>query len=98
MGRRSSDDERQIDRLKGIVTRFKGKLVKMIKDAVGKFDYSISPKIIQILLHWGHELTEKDFFINSINYIKTNYYQFNRQEILQKSKDRYYKDKVLFKK
>ena len=49
-------------------------------------------------LHWGHELTEKDFFINSINYIKTNYYQFNRQEILQKSKDRYYKDKVLFKK
>ena len=30
--------------------------------------------------------------------MKTSYYQFNRQEILQKSKDRYYKDKVLFKK
>ena len=39
------------------------KLVKMIKDAGSKFaDYSISPKIRQILLHWGYELTEKDFF------------------------------------
>ena len=31
---------------KKIVTRFRGKLVKMIKDANSKFDdYSISPKI-----------------------------------------------------
>ena len=38
------------------------KLVKMIRDAGSKFDdYSISPKIRQILLHWGYELTEKDF-------------------------------------
>ena len=45
-----------------IVSRFKGKLVKMIKNAGSKFDdYSISPKIRQILLHWGYELTEKDF-------------------------------------
>ena len=44
-----------------IVTRFRGKLVKMIKDAGSKFDdYSISPKIRQILLHWGYKLTEKD--------------------------------------
>ena len=43
-------------------------LVMMIKDAGSKFDgYSISPKIRQILLHWGYELTEKDFFINSTN-------------------------------
>ena len=50
------------------VSRFRGKLVKMIKDAGSKFDdYSISPKIRQILLHWGYELTEKDFFINSTN-------------------------------
>ena len=35
----------------------------MIKDASSKFgDYSISPKIRQILLHCGYELTEKDFF------------------------------------
>ena len=46
-----------------IVSTFKGKLVKMIKDASSKFDdYSISPKIRQILLHWGYELTEKYFF------------------------------------
>ena len=30
-------------------------------------DYSFLPKIRQILLHWSYELTEKDFFINSIN-------------------------------
>ena len=47
--------------MKKIVTRFKGKLVKMIKDANSRFDdYSISPKIRQILLHWGYELTESD--------------------------------------
>ena len=44
-----------------IVTRFKGKLVKMIKDANSRFDdYSISPKIRQILLHWGYELVESN--------------------------------------
>ena len=54
LGRRSVDDERQIKRWKGIINRFIGKLIKMIKDVGGKFDdYSISPKIRQILLHWG---------------------------------------------
>ena len=44
-----------------IVSRFRGKLVKMITDADGKFDdYSILPKTRQILLQWGYELT--DFF------------------------------------
>ena len=62
-GRRSKDDKRQINRWKKIVSRFRGKLVKMIRDAGGKFDgYSISPKIRQTLLHWGNELTEKYFF------------------------------------
>ena len=38
----------------------------MIKDAGSKYDdYPISPKIRQILLHEGYELTEKDVFINS---------------------------------
>ena len=42
------------------MNRVRGKLVKMTRDARSKFDdYSISPKIIQILLHWGYELTEK---------------------------------------
>ena len=37
----------------------------MIRDAGGKFDvYPISPKIRQILLHWGYELTEKDFLMS----------------------------------
>ena len=38
LGRRSKDDERQINRWKKIVNRFRGKLVKMIKDAGNKFD------------------------------------------------------------
>ena len=40
----------------------------MIKGASNKFDdYSISSKIRQTLLHWGYELTEKDFCINLTN-------------------------------
>ena len=50
----------QIKRWKGIAERFKGKLIEMIKKAGSEFDdYSISPKIRQILLHWGYELTER---------------------------------------
>ena len=46
----------------------RGKLVKMVKDADTKFDdYSILPKTRQILLHYGYELTEKDFFIDLTN-------------------------------
>ena len=57
------DDKRQINRWKSIVNRFRGILVKMVKDAASKFDdYPVSPKIRQILLHWVYELTEKDFF------------------------------------
>ena len=53
-GRRSKD-----------MSRFRSKLVKMIRDAGSKFDdYSISPKIRQILLHWGYELTEKFFLMS----------------------------------
>ena len=47
-----------------IVSRFRGKLLKMIKDAGSKFDdYPSLPKIRQILLYWGYELTEKDFLM-----------------------------------
>ena len=50
------------------MSRFRGKLVKMIKDAGSKFDdYSILPQIRQILLHWGYELAEKGFFIELAN-------------------------------
>ena len=55
LGRRSKDDKRQINRWKKIVSRFRGKLVKMIRNAGSKYDdYSISPKIRQILLHCGY--------------------------------------------
>ena len=48
---------------KKIVSRFRGKLVKTIRDPGSKFDdYSISPKSRQILLHWHYELTEKNIF------------------------------------
>ena len=65
LARRSSDDKRQINRWKKIASRFRGKLVKMIKDVGNKFDdCSIWPRSGQILLHWGYELTEKDFLLN----------------------------------
>ena len=61
LGRRSEDDKRQIARWNNIVNRFKGILVKMIKNKNAKYnDYSISPKIRQILLHWGYEIVESD--------------------------------------
>ena len=38
--------------------------VQGLKDAGSKFDdYSSLPKIRQILLYWGYELTEKDFLM-----------------------------------
>ena len=52
LGKESLNDERQINKQKGIVIRFNCKLVEMIKDSGSKFDdYSISAKIRQILLH-----------------------------------------------
>ena len=64
LGRKSLDDERQINRRKGIVSSFKSKLIKMIKDVNGRIDdYSISPKIRQVLLHWGYELIESDLLL-----------------------------------
>ena len=54
---------KEIESWKKILSRFQAKLVKMIKDADRKFDdSSISPKIRQILLHWGYE-----FFIDLTN-------------------------------
>ena len=39
LGRRSKADERQTNKWKKIVSRFRDKLVKMIRDAGSKFDY-----------------------------------------------------------
>ena len=63
--RRLGDDERQVNRWKKNVSRFRGKLVKMIRDVGSILDYySISPRIRQILLHWCYELTEKDILMS----------------------------------
>ena len=63
LGRRSEDDKRQTARWNNIANRFKGIIVKMIKSRNAKHnDYSLSPKIRQILLHWGYELVECDSF------------------------------------
>ena len=92
LGRRSKYDKRQIHEWKRIVNRFRGKLVKMIRNSGCKYDdYSTSLKIRQILLHWGYELIM--FFNEPSNwYIIMNYYRFNRQEILQKAKEKYSKE------
>ena len=50
-GRRSEDDNIQINRWKRIVNRFVGILNKLIREGKG------SKKIRQILLHWCYELT-----------------------------------------
>ena len=48
---------KDIARWKDIVSNFKGKLVKMIKDLSSRFvDYSISFVFRQGLLHWGCEM------------------------------------------
>ena len=48
---------------KKIVSRFRDKLVKMIRNAGSKYDdNSISPKIRQILLQWAYELIKKILF------------------------------------
>ena len=47
------------------MSRFRGKLVKMIRDGDSRFDdYSIPPKIRQSLLHWGYE-SQKKIFLKS---------------------------------
>ena len=40
----------------------------MIKNTCSKYDdYSISPKMRQIVLHWGYVLTKKDFELMNKN-------------------------------
>jgi len=64
-GRRCPDDERQIKRWTGIAGpngRFRRFLVTQIKRKNGRYDdETISPKIRQVLQHWGYKLTREDF-------------------------------------
>ena len=67
MGERSDDDERQIQRWKALAGpngRFMKFLVTQILKKGNKNswnDLTISPKIRQVLQHWGYKLTKKDF-------------------------------------
>ena len=63
-GRRTSDDERQIGRwlkLAGPKGRFRRTLMnKIIKKGTTHDDFTVSPVIRQVLLHWGYQLTKTD--------------------------------------
>ena len=67
MGRRSSDDSRQVDRWRKIASsngRFRKWLVTQILRKGSENDWNnhdISPAIRQTLQHWGYKLTKKDF-------------------------------------
>jgi len=64
LGRRSSDDARQIDRwLKGQGPKGRWRLQlmnKIIKSRAKFDDAKVSPVVRQVLLHWGYELTSAD--------------------------------------
>lgn len=72
LGRRTTDDNRQINRwLKtcGSNGRFRTTLIKSIIREKKRFnDYKIKPVIRQSMMHWGYELTKRDFD----DYIKQN--------------------------
>ena len=89
LGRRSLGDERQTNRWEEIVSRFKGTLVKMIKDVNARFDdYSVSSKIRQILLHCGYKLVESDllsfiYLCVIIGLIKRSYCKKQKKDIIR---------------
>ncbi len=64
-GKRTSDDARQIKRWQGIAGekgRFRRRLINEIRHKRGKYsDASILPKIRQILITWGYQLTKRDY-------------------------------------
>ena len=64
LGRRSTDDERQIARALGVMGpkgRFRNQLIGKCSAAGAAFDDpSISPVIRQSLQHWGYHLTQAD--------------------------------------
>tara|TARA_B110000967_G_C18834277_1_gene535747 strand:- start:26 stop:973 length:948 start_codon:yes stop_codon:yes gene_type:complete len=64
-GKRSTDDERQIKRWQALAGH-KGRFMRFLVTQIQKRnsvwnDDTISPKIRQVLQHWGYKLTKKDF-------------------------------------
>lgn len=64
LGRRTTDDARQISRALGVMGpkgRFRNQLINNVLTTGKNFDdSSVSPVIRQSLQHWGYELTEGD--------------------------------------
>jgi hypothetical protein len=64
-GKRGEDDKRQIERWKGLAGprgRFMRFLVtKILQKNANYNDETVSPKIRQVLQHWGYVLTKRDF-------------------------------------
>jgi hypothetical protein len=64
-GKRGEDDDYQINRwlnIAGPNGRWRKRLINTIKKNNKKWnDKSVSPKIRQLLQHWGYVITEKDF-------------------------------------
>lgn len=64
-GKRGEDDRRQIERWKGLAGS-KGRFMRFLVTQILKKDttyndLSVSPKIRQVLQHWGYVLSKKDF-------------------------------------
>ena len=64
-GKRCKDDERQISRWRGLAST-NGRFFKFLVTQITKKnstwdDETVSPKIRQVLQHWGYKLTKKDF-------------------------------------
>ena len=64
-GRRTKDDQRQIDRwckCAGDQGRWRLFLIgKIVKSGKKYNDASVSPKVRQLLQHWGYRLSKNDF-------------------------------------
>mgnify|MGYP006091332513 CR=1 FL=1 len=64
-GKRGPDDDRQITRwirTAGPRSRWRRRLINLINNKNTTYDdFSISPKIRQVLQHWGYQLTKNDF-------------------------------------
>lgn len=85
LGRRLCGNERQIAKRKGIVNRFKGRVIKNLN---GRFNnYAISLIIRQVFVQWDCELVENELFFV---HMKINYHQSNREKLSEKTKDRFH--------
>lgn len=85
LGRKLCGNERQIAKRKGIVNRFKGRVIKNLN---GRFNnYAISLIIRQVFMHWDCELVENELFFV---HMKINYHQSNREKLSEKTKDRFH--------